>query len=50
MENSTQGVIPSEQQMLQQQAEQAEMKERRDSLLLQILSPEAKTRSNHHIL
>jgi DNA-binding TFAR19-related protein (PDSD5 family) len=36
--------IPSEEQMLQQQAEQAEMKERRDNLLSQILEPEAKTR------
>jgi programmed cell death protein 5 len=36
--------IPSEEQMLDQQAQQAEMKERRDNILSQILEPEAKTR------
>jgi DNA-binding TFAR19-related protein (PDSD5 family) len=36
--------IPSEQQILAQQQQQAEMKERRDSILLQILDPSAKER------
>jgi programmed cell death protein 5 len=36
--------MPTEEQLLNQQAQQAEIKEQRDSILQQIMEPDAKTR------